>query len=72
VRHALDYFAEHFVAADATVASVVDLEGKVSDPTFDLYNRALALLVYASDHGALGEEAPWRRQAVALRSALER
>jgi mannose/cellobiose epimerase-like protein (N-acyl-D-glucosamine 2-epimerase family)/glycosyltransferase involved in cell wall biosynthesis len=72
MRHALDYFAKHFVAADATVASVVDLEGKVSDPTFDLYNQAFALLAYASGHGALGEEAGWRRQAVALRSALER
>ena len=72
MRHALDYFAKHFVAADATVASVVDLEGKISDPTFDLYNQAFALLAYyASGHGALGEEAGWRRQAVALRSALE-
>jgi mannose/cellobiose epimerase-like protein (N-acyl-D-glucosamine 2-epimerase family)/glycosyltransferase involved in cell wall biosynthesis len=71
MRHALDYFAKHFVAADATVASVVDLEGKVSDLTFDLYNQAFALLAYASGHGALGEEAGWRRQAVALRNALE-
>src|SRR5262249_11975558 len=30
-RHALDYFRQHFIAADATVVSVVDLDGKVGD-----------------------------------------
>src|SRR6516162_4458293 len=46
-RHALDYFRKHFVTADATVVSVVDLDGKVGDPRFDLYNQAFALLAYA-------------------------
>jgi mannose/cellobiose epimerase-like protein (N-acyl-D-glucosamine 2-epimerase family)/glycosyltransferase involved in cell wall biosynthesis len=68
-RHALDYFREHFITADATVVSVVDLDGKVSDPRFDLYNQAFALLAYASGHRTFGEG--WRRQAVALRTTLE-
>ena len=70
-RHALDYFREHFIAADATVVSVVDLDGEVSDPSFDLYNQAFALLAYASGHRTFGETAGWRRQAVALRTTLE-
>jgi mannose/cellobiose epimerase-like protein (N-acyl-D-glucosamine 2-epimerase family)/glycosyltransferase involved in cell wall biosynthesis len=70
-RHALDYFREHFVTADATVVSVVDVDGKVSDPRFDLYNQAFALLAYASGHRTFGESAGWRRQAVALRATLE-
>jgi mannose/cellobiose epimerase-like protein (N-acyl-D-glucosamine 2-epimerase family)/glycosyltransferase involved in cell wall biosynthesis len=72
MRHALDYFGEHFVAADATAASVVELDGNVSDPSFDLYNQAFALLAYASGHATLGEEAGWRRRALALRTTLER
>jgi mannose/cellobiose epimerase-like protein (N-acyl-D-glucosamine 2-epimerase family)/glycosyltransferase involved in cell wall biosynthesis len=70
--HALDYLGKHFVGTDATVASVVDLEGRVSKPSFDLYDQAFALLAFASGHGALGEQAGWRRRAVALRAALER
>lgn len=70
-RHALDYLGKHFVAADATVASVVGIDGKVSDASFDLYNQAFALLAYASGHRAFGEEAGCRRWAVALRSTLE-
>jgi mannose/cellobiose epimerase-like protein (N-acyl-D-glucosamine 2-epimerase family) len=70
-RHALDYFRKHFVTADATVVSVVDLDGKVGDPRFDLYNQAFALLAYASGHCTFGEADGWRRQAVALRTTLE-
>jgi mannose/cellobiose epimerase-like protein (N-acyl-D-glucosamine 2-epimerase family)/glycosyltransferase involved in cell wall biosynthesis len=70
-RHALDYFREHFITADATVVSVVDLDGKVADPRFDLYNQAFALLAYASGHRTFGEAAGWLRQAVALRTTLE-
>jgi mannose-6-phosphate isomerase len=70
-RHALDYFREHFIAADSTVVSVVGLDGEVSDPSFDLYNQAFALLAYASGHRTFGEAAGWRRQAVALRTTLE-
>jgi mannose/cellobiose epimerase-like protein (N-acyl-D-glucosamine 2-epimerase family) len=70
-RHALDYFREHFIAADATVVSVVDLGGEVSDPSFDLYNQAFALLAYASGHRTFGEADGWRRHAVALRTTLE-
>jgi mannose/cellobiose epimerase-like protein (N-acyl-D-glucosamine 2-epimerase family) len=71
MRHALDYFGKHFITADGTVASVVGLDGKVSDPKFDLYDQAFALLAYASGHEALGEDTGWRRQAVVLRTALE-
>jgi mannose/cellobiose epimerase-like protein (N-acyl-D-glucosamine 2-epimerase family) len=71
MRHALDYFGKYFVTADATVASVVDLDGRVGDAKFDLYDQAFALLAYASGHAALGEAAGWRRRAVALRDTLE-
>ena len=71
MRHALDYFRKHFVNPDASVVSVVDIDGKVSDPSFDLYNQAFALLAYASGHRAFGEAGCWRRQAVALRTTLE-
>lgn len=71
-QHALDYFGKHFVNADATVASVVALDGTVRDPAFDLYDQAFALLAYASGHRAFGETAGWHRQAVALRTTLER
>src|SRR5919198_738547 len=70
-RHALDYFRKHFITAGATVVSVVDLNGKVADPRFDLYDQAFALLAYASGHITFGEAAGWRRQAVALRTTLE-
>jgi mannose/cellobiose epimerase-like protein (N-acyl-D-glucosamine 2-epimerase family)/glycosyltransferase involved in cell wall biosynthesis len=69
--HALDFLGRHFITADATVASVVDLDGQVRDSTFDLYNQAFALLAYASGHGAFGEAAGWRLRAVALRTALD-
>src|SRR5262249_3977172 len=62
-RHALDYFRKHFVTANATVVSVVDLDGKVGDPRFDLYNQAFALLAYASGHRTFGDTDGWRRQA---------
>jgi mannose/cellobiose epimerase-like protein (N-acyl-D-glucosamine 2-epimerase family)/glycosyltransferase involved in cell wall biosynthesis len=70
-QHALDYFRKHFMTADATVASVVDLDGRPRDAPFDLYDQAFALLAYASGHRAFGEAAGWRAQAVALRTALE-
>jgi mannose/cellobiose epimerase-like protein (N-acyl-D-glucosamine 2-epimerase family)/glycosyltransferase involved in cell wall biosynthesis len=72
VRHALDFFARCFVTADDTVASVVGLDGKVLDAKFDLYDQAFALLAFAGGHHAFGEATPWRRHAVALRTALER
>jgi mannose/cellobiose epimerase-like protein (N-acyl-D-glucosamine 2-epimerase family) len=71
-RHALDYLRKHFIAADATVVSVVDLAGKISDPRVDLYNQAFALLAYTGGHCTFGEAEGWRRQAVALRTTLER
>jgi mannose/cellobiose epimerase-like protein (N-acyl-D-glucosamine 2-epimerase family)/glycosyltransferase involved in cell wall biosynthesis len=70
-RHALDYFRKHFVSADATVVSVVDLDGKIGDARFDLYNQAFALLAYASGQRTFGEADGWRRQAAVLRTALE-
>src|SRR5262249_12490328 len=70
-RHALDYFRKHFITADATVVSVVDLDGTIGDARFDLYNQAFALLAYASGHCTFGEADGWRGQAVALRTTLE-
>src|SRR5262245_24317515 len=70
-RHALEYFHKHFVTADATVVSVVGLDGGVSDPRFDLYNQAFALLAYASGHRTFGQAGGWREKAVALRTTLE-
>ncbi len=70
-RHALDFLRAHFVSADATVVSVVDLDGKVADATFDLYNQAFALLAYAHGHRSFGDQAAWREPANALRTALE-
>ena len=70
-RHALDYFRQHFIAADATVVSVVDLDGKVGDAAFDLYDQAFALLAFASGHRTFGEAEGWRGYAVALRTRLE-
>src|SRR6516164_1564807 len=70
-RYALDYFRKYFITADATVVSVVDLDGKVGDARFDLYNQAFALLAYAGGHCTFGEADGWRRQAVALRTTLE-
>ena len=71
-QHALDYFRDHFITADVTVASVVGLDGKVADAGFDLYDQGFALLAFASGHRAFGEAAGWRAPALALRSALER
>jgi len=70
-RHALDYFRRHFVTANARIVSVVNLDGTVGDPRFDLYNQAFALLAYASGHCTFGEGDGWRGQAVALRTTLE-
>jgi mannose/cellobiose epimerase-like protein (N-acyl-D-glucosamine 2-epimerase family) len=55
MRHALDYFGKYFVTADATVVSVVDVDGKVSDSRIDLYDQAFAPLAYASGHSAFGK-----------------
>src|SRR5262249_37659182 len=70
-RHALDYFRKHFVGTGAIVASVVGLDGRVEDARFDLYDQAFALLACASGHRVFGEADGWRRQAAALRAALE-
>jgi len=69
-HHALEYFRRHFVTADATVVSLVDLDGRPIETNFDLYDQAFALLAYASGHRAFGEAGGWRRQASALRQAL--
>jgi mannose/cellobiose epimerase-like protein (N-acyl-D-glucosamine 2-epimerase family) len=67
-RHALDYLRKHFVTANATVVSVVDLDGKVGDRRFDLYNQAFALLAFASGHRTFGEADGWRRQEAIIRN----
>jgi mannose-6-phosphate isomerase len=69
-QHALAYLRDRFVCANSTVVSVVELDGRVGDPTFDLYNQAFALLAYASGHRAFGEASGWRRLALELRGTL--
>ncbi len=68
--HALGYFRDHFISENSVVISVVELDGRVGDPTFDLYNQAFALLAYASGHRAFGEAGGWRRLAIDLRTTL--
>jgi mannose/cellobiose epimerase-like protein (N-acyl-D-glucosamine 2-epimerase family) len=70
-QHALDYLGKHFVAADGAVVSVVGLDGRIGEATFELYDQAFALLAYASGHRAFGTAAGWRARAAALRSRLE-
>lgn len=70
--HALDYFRRHFVAADATALSLVDVDGTTIDAGFDLYDQGFALLALASGHRAFGETGGCRGSAVALRTTLER
>ena len=69
--HALDHVRKRFITADVTVTSVVGLDGKAHEAPFDLYDQAFALLAFASAHRVFGEDAGWRRDAVALRDALE-
>jgi mannose/cellobiose epimerase-like protein (N-acyl-D-glucosamine 2-epimerase family) len=69
--HGLGYLRAHFMSANSTVVSVVDLDGKVKDPTFDLYNQAFALLAFSYGQRASGGNGDWRRLAIDLRSALE-
>jgi len=69
-QHALDYLRKHFVMADATIASIVDLDGRARDAPFDLYDQAFGLLAFASGYRAFGE-IDWRVHAIALRTALD-
>src|SRR5262249_23168251 len=71
-RHALDYFRKHFVSADATVVSVVGLDGGVSEPRFGLFNPTFRRSASARRHPTLRAAPGWREQAVALRTTLER
>jgi mannose/cellobiose epimerase-like protein (N-acyl-D-glucosamine 2-epimerase family) len=71
-QHALDYLQAHFIAPDGTVVSVVDLDGRCSEPRLELYDQAFALLAFASAHRAFGPTAGWDLRARALRETLER
>jgi len=70
--HALAYLRKHFVTADATVASIVDVDGHTREAPFDLYDQAFALLAFASAERVFGETSGGRASAVALRTTLER
>jgi mannose-6-phosphate isomerase len=70
-EHALVCLGKHFVSKDDTVVSVVDVDGRVSDPGFDLYNQAFALLAFAEGQRVFTETACWRRQAATLRTTLQ-
>src|SRR5207302_5676226 len=58
-QHALHYFHEHFIAADGTVFSAVDLDGVSRDTRFQLYDQAFALLAFGSAHRAFGAAGGW-------------
>ncbi|MFL6798038.1 MAG: AGE family epimerase/isomerase [Xanthobacteraceae bacterium] len=70
--HALAYLDKHFICADATVASVVGLDGSPANAPFDLYEQAFALLAFACGHAAFGGALGCRRQATALHASLAR
>ena len=70
--HGLEYFRNYFVTKDATIVSVVGLDGQTEDPAFDLYNQAFALLAYSSAHRCFGRAGGWRDLAVTLRTTLAR
>ncbi|MGE0038123.1 MAG: AGE family epimerase/isomerase [Xanthobacteraceae bacterium] len=72
VAHALDYLRGKFIRSDGTIASVVDLGGQVRDAPFDLYDQAFGLLALATGHRECGEDSGCRRDALALRTALEK
>jgi mannose-6-phosphate isomerase len=69
-RHALEHFDKHYFNADGTVVAAVGRDGRVSDPHFDLYEQAFALLALACAHGAFQSEPQWRTRAVKLREWL--
>jgi mannose/cellobiose epimerase-like protein (N-acyl-D-glucosamine 2-epimerase family)/glycosyltransferase involved in cell wall biosynthesis len=70
-QHAFDYLSTRFITSEGLAVSVVDLDGRVSDPTIDLYNQAFTLLAYAAAYRAF-RTAEWRDRAVTLREALYR
>ncbi len=70
-RHALDYLRSKFVRPDGSIASVVDLDGHVGDAPFDLYDQAFGLLALAVGHREFGVGSRCRRDALAVRAALE-
>lgn len=69
-RHALEYFDRHYFNSDGTVVAAVGRDGRVSDPRFDLYEQAFALLALACAHNAFRAEPRWRTRAVSLRDRL--
>ena len=69
--HALEYLRQRFIKADGTIASVVELDGCISDAPFDLYDQAFGLLALATGHRVFGEGSGCRADAIALRSALQ-
>ena len=71
-QHALDYLRRHFVMADATVVSLVDLDGRPRQTPLDLYDQAFALLAFASGHATFGTTSGCRAAAVALQQTLQR
>jgi mannose/cellobiose epimerase-like protein (N-acyl-D-glucosamine 2-epimerase family) len=71
-QHALDYLQRHFLTEDATVASVVDLDGRPRRTSLDLYDQAFALLAFASGHAAFGATSGWQRMAIALYETVRR
>jgi len=70
--HALEYLRGKFIRPDGTIASVVGLDGHIHDAPFDLYEQAFGLLALATGHREFGEDSGYRRDAIALRAALDR
>lgn len=70
-KHALDYLRSKFIRPDGSMASVVDVDGQIRDATFDLYDQAFGLLALAVGYREFGDRSDCRRDALALRAALE-
>ena len=69
--HALGYLRSKFIRPDGSIASVVNLDGQVGDAPFDLYDQAFGLLALAIGHRDFGDASGCRRDALALRAAIQ-
>lgn len=62
-----DWFQSAFLLEEGYFAGAMDTRGKVSDPTFDLYNQAFALFGFANIASAIPER---RDEAIASANRL--
>lgn len=71
-KHALDFLRERLVRSDGTVISSVGQDGRVVDPSADLYNQAFALFAYDYGHGTIDPAGGWKTLAHSLLDTLRR